>query len=990
MDGDPLANLTAAYLESSGPSSSIYDRHERNAQCLIERLTEAKADGVVLAAPSFCDPALLDRPRYQAALDREGIPYTAFKYAENTGQLGAIREQVGTFAESIRLWGDAPPTPTREDPIMTQTEPKASPGPPPNQKEESMRLQKQMLSGYFDEVAQAAEGGKKVVYTFVPGNLTELIRVFDLVPIYPEINALQNGMRKLSDGYIAEAERHGFSEDVCTYVKCDVGMMLKGNIGPTGKPIPPPDLLLLSYTGCFVFMKWFENLKTLYNCPAVMLHVPYQADGEITDEMREYVVRQIREDLIPALEKVSGVPYDEEKLRARLEQSARAEDGLVRALESARRRPSPIDAYFGAVHYVGPIFTAFRGTEDCVRYYDHLNREIDERVGPGAGAGHPRGPHGRAALPPGGGRAAQLDPLPGLLEAVLRPGRGGGGLQLHQGGRAVRPWVPPRPRPASGDPGRVLHGVLHEPEPLRPHPAPGPLRGVVRRGRVPHPLREELQLILRGAAPHPAGDRGAHGQAGRVHRVRPGGLAVLLQRQPQEPSGELLPDDRAETRRGGDGMSIFLGIDLGSTTTKAVLLDENETVLGRGITNTRSDYHVATSVAEKEAEISARFTTLQRAASDTGGAAAPATGALTELEDFFAQESFAFRLRRLRVLALGAARERGGDRVERLEKALNDVFDTIEEETAGTPGFARRLRHSFFRDIVGARFMSLAEQRGGAFSLDFEDLMGIYDVVILQEENTVLDLDFGETLMRSPVIKTGNGGLARAVETAARARFEPANMVGTGYGRQRLPFRPDQIRSEILCHGLGAHFMFPGTRTVLDIGGQDTKAIQIDDSGVATNFQMNDRCAAGCGRYLGYVADELNISLDELGPLALEAQRTVSISSTCTVFAGAELRERLELGERREDILAGLHRAIVLRAMSLLARSGGVQDEFTFTGGVARNPAVVKELTALTGENYGERTMNIHRDSIYTGALGAALYARRGTDPDEPTKGKQS
>jgi benzoyl-CoA reductase subunit A len=151
---------------------------------------------------------------------------------------------------------------------------------------------------------------------------------------------------------------------------------------------------------------------------------------------------------------------------------------------------------------------------------------------------------------------------------------------------------------------------------------------------------------------------------------------------------------------------------------------------------------------------------------------------------------------------------------------------------------------------------------------------------------------------------------------------------------------------------------------------------------------MNDRCAAGCGRYLGYVADELNISLDDLGPLALEATRTVPISSTCTVFAGAELRERLELGEKREDILAGLHRAIVLRAMSLLARSGGVKDEFTFTGGVARNPAVVRELRELTRENYGERTMNIHQDSIYMGALGAALYARRDIPAVEITKGK--
>jgi benzoyl-CoA reductase subunit A len=185
------------------------------------------------------------------------------------------------------------------------------------------------------------------------------------------------------------------------------------------------------------------------------------------------------------------------------------------------------------------------------------------------------------------------------------------------------------------------------------------------------------------------------------------------------------------------------------------------------------------------------------------------------------------------------------------------------------------------------------------------------------------------------------------------------------------------IRSEILCHGLGASSMFGATRTVLDIGGQDTKAIQVDEQGIVTSFQMNDRCAAGCGRYLGYIADEMNLGLHELGPLAQQASQVVKINSTCTVFAGAELRERLSLGEKREDILAGLHRAIMLRAMSLLARSGGVDDEFTFTGGVANNPAAVAALRELVAENYGQRTLNISPDSIYTGALGGALFAHR-------------
>ena len=101
-----------------------------------------------------------------------------------------------------------------------------------------MLLQKEMISGHYDALAEAHDRGRKVVYTFVPGNLTELLRSFDLLPVLPEINALQSGMRKLSGDYITEAEKHGHSEDVCTYVKCDIGMLKKGNIGPTGKKLP--------------------------------------------------------------------------------------------------------------------------------------------------------------------------------------------------------------------------------------------------------------------------------------------------------------------------------------------------------------------------------------------------------------------------------------------------------------------------------------------------------------------------------------------------------------------------------------------------------------------------------------------------------------------------------------------------------------------------------------------------------------------------------
>jgi benzoyl-CoA reductase subunit A len=124
----------------------------------------------------------------------------------------------------------------------------------------------------------------------------------------------------------------------------------------------------------------------------------------------------------------------------------------------------------------------------------------------------------------------------------------------------------------------------------------------------------------------------------------------------------------------------------------------------------------------------------------------------------------------------------------------------------------------------------------------------------------------------------------------------------------------------------------------------------------------------------------MNLGLHELGPIAMKSERPVRINSTCTVFAGAELRDRLTLGEKREDILAGLHRAIILRAMAIIARSGGIHDQFTFTGGVAKNEAAVRELKKLIAENYGDVTININPDSIYTGALGAAEFARRAVE----------
>ena len=259
-------------------------------------------------------------------------------------------------------------------------------------KEKSMILQKEMIGGLFKELGNVKNTGKKVVYTFVPGNLSELIRSFDMLPVYPEINALQSGMRKKSGAYIKDAENWGHSEDVCTYVKCDIGMMLNGNIGPTGEKVPDPDLLLLSYTGCFTFLKWFENLEKLYpGVPVALLHTPYQENGEITSEMTDYMVKQLKNDVIPKMEQVSGQKFNPDKLKTILQHSADTEDLIVKIFSTTKNVPSPIDAYFAGVYYIGPINIGFRGTPEATEYYKELYSEIMERVRLGLGPLTPEG-----------------------------------------------------------------------------------------------------------------------------------------------------------------------------------------------------------------------------------------------------------------------------------------------------------------------------------------------------------------------------------------------------------------------------------------------------------------------------------------------------------------------------------------------------------------------------------------------------------------------
>jgi benzoyl-CoA reductase subunit A len=437
-------------------------------------------------------------------------------------------------------------------------------------------------------------------------------------------------------------------------------------------------------------------------------------------------------------------------------------------------------------------------------------------------------------------------------------------------------------------------------------------------------------------------------------------------------------------------MKCFIGIDLGSTTTKAVVMDPDGEVLGRGITNSRSNYDTAAAVSKQEALIDARFTLFRRGLEGVPSLAGKVDAFLQDLERHFRHVQYLDQLEDLEATSRKNGR---GLRFAGQEKALGDAlgetFRRLADESGALFAPGARRKSDFFRDIAGSRFMAIAEPLCKDAGLSFDLMLNVYDKSIIEVENRRPSDAMRGKFLKALENALGAGGKAqgangktidaevRAVHSALEVPLDEAYVVGTGYGRVRLPFPKEHIRSEILCHGLGAHIMYDGTRTVLDIGGQDTKAIQVDKDGIVENFQMNDRCAAGTGRYLGYVADEMKMGLHELGPLALQATKTLRINSTCTVFAGAELRDRLALGDKREDILAGLHRAIMLRAMSIISRSGGIRDQFTFTGGVAKNEAAVLELRKLVKENYGEITININPDSIYTGALGAAAFARR-------------
>ena len=249
-----------------------------------------------------------------------------------------------------------------------------------------------------------------------------------------------------------------------------------------------------------------------------------------------------------------------------------------------------------------------------------------------------------------------------------------------------------------------------------------------------------------------------------------------------------------------------------------------------------------------------------------------------------------------------------------------------------------------------------------------------------------MGLDFGSTASKGVILKDGTEIVATATITSGAGTSGPARVkeelqqksgflesdmaaiVVTGYGRMTYKGANKQI-SELSCHARGVHFLIPEARTVIDIGGQDAKALRLDKNGRLVNFVMNDKCAAGTGRFLDVMANILETQVSKLGELSEAANEVVGISSTCTVFAESEVISHLSSGASTENIAAGIHASVAVR-VSALAKRVGIEDQVVMVGGVARNTGVVKAMENALGVKIKVPDM-----AQLTGALGAALFA---------------
>jgi predicted CoA-substrate-specific enzyme activase len=218
------------------------------------------------------------------------------------------------------------------------------------------------------------------------------------------------------------------------------------------------------------------------------------------------------------------------------------------------------------------------------------------------------------------------------------------------------------------------------------------------------------------------------------------------------------------------------------------------------------------------------------------------------------------------------------------------------------------------------------------------------------------------------VSRAGERAFAEALRAAGLERGEVGFVVGTGYGRYKVTFGDAQV-TEISCHARAAKHLFPGTRTVIDMGGQDAKGIRVGEEGEVKDFVMNDKCAAGTGRFLASAAETLGLPLGELGRLSLKAEAPVRLSTVCAVFVESDIMSYLAQGQSIEDILGGVCSAIAARTIALVRRVG-IEPEVTFTGGVSCNVGMVRALEAKL-----RMPLNVSPEAPFMGAIGAALFA---------------
>jgi len=255
------------------------------------------------------------------------------------------------------------------------------------------------------------------------------------------------------------------------------------------------------------------------------------------------------------------------------------------------------------------------------------------------------------------------------------------------------------------------------------------------------------------------------------------------------------------------------------------------------------------------------------------------------------------------------------------------------------------------------------------------DAMLVAGVDIGSITTEALLLDGNKGILGYTILQTGADSKKTAeqalnnVLAAGRQGLELSYTIATGCGRKRATFAQQAV-TEITCIARGVNYLFPDARTIIDIGGQDTKVIHVDEKGRVKEFEMNDKCAAGTGRFVEVMAKALNVDLDKVGKISLNHKKDLAISSLCTVFAESEVISLVSEGEELEDILYGIHKAIADRTLGLISRTGGIQPQVVMAGGVAKNVGVVKALEKALGV-----PISIYAEPQIVGALGAAILA---------------